>query len=366
MIRTFLQREVVPNFPEWLDAKLVPRDFFRRLGELGVLGMNIPVEYGGSGAAGYLFSVVLHEETARALVQLGPLRCHLDVVMPYFLAYCNDEQRQRWLPRCATGDMLTAIAMTEPNTGSDLGGIKTVAVRDGDEYIVTGAKTFITGGIHADAVIVVARTSNTDDRRGGLSLLVVEDGMAGFTKGRNLSKLGLPVQDTAELTFDHVRVPVTNLLGDEGEAFRYLAHNLAGERLGVALNAISSAQAALDVTVDYVKQRQVFGKQLSTFQNTKFELASVATEIAAGQAMFDAAAVAHEQKQLDAVDAAQVKLFCSELQGRTLDRCLQLFGGYGYMLDYPIARLYADARVTRIYGGTSEVMKSIISKSLDL
>jgi len=195
---------------------------------------------------------------------------------------------------------------------------------------------------------------------------VVEDGMEGFTKGVNLSKLGLPVQDTAELTFDHVRVPTSNLLGREGEAFRYLTHNLAGERLGVALNAISSAQAALDVTVDYVKQRRVFGNPLSTFQNTKFELAAVATEIAAGQAMFDAAAVAHDQKQLDPIDAAKVKLFCSEVQTRAVDRCLQLFGGYGYMLEYPIARLYADARVTRIYGGTSEVMKTIISKSLDL
>ncbi|CDO88581.1 acyl-CoA dehydrogenase [Mycobacterium triplex] len=366
VIRAFLQREVVPVFPEWLEAKLVPREFFRSLAKLGVLGMNIPVEYGGSGAAGYLYSVVLHEETSRALVQLGPLRCHLDVVMPYFLAYCNDEQRRRWLPKCATGDMLTAIAMTEPNTGSDLAGIKTAAVREGDHYILTGAKTFITGGLHADAVIVVARTSKTDDRRAGLSLLVVEDGMPGFTKGANLNKLGLPVQDTAELAFDQVQVPAANLLGEEGQAFRYLTHNLAGERLGVAVNAISSAQAALDVTVDYVRNRRVFGKPLSDFQNTKFELAALATDVAAGQAMFDAAAVAHDQKTLDPVDAAKVKLFCTEVQGRTVDRCLQLFGGYGYMMEYPIARLYADARVTRIYGGTSEVMKTIISKSLGL
>ncbi len=366
MIRGFLEREVVPVFPKWLEDKLVPREFFRRLAELGVLGMNIPVEYGGSGDAGYLYSVVLHEEVARAMVHLGPLRCHLDVVMPYFLAYSDAEQRERWLPRCATGDMMTAIAMTEPDTGSDLGGIKTVATRDGDSYIVTGAKTFITGGIHADAVIVVARTSNCENRRDGLSLLVVEAGMPGFTKGPNMSKLGLAVQDTAELTFDHVRVPVSNLLGREGEAFSYLAHNLAGERLGVALNAISSAQSALGATIDYVQQRRVFGKALSTFQNTKFELAAVATDIAAGQAMFDAAAFAHEHRSLDPVDAAKVKLFCSEVQARAMDRCLQLFGGYGYMMEYPIARLFADARVTRIYGGTSEVMKTIISKSLGL
>ncbi|WP_123023264.1 acyl-CoA dehydrogenase family protein [Mycolicibacterium stellerae] len=366
MIRAFLQREVVPVFPDWLQGKLVPRDFFVRLADLGVLGMNIPVEYGGSGEAGYLYSVVLHEEVARAMVHLGPLRCHLDVVMPYFLTYSNAEQRSRWLPRCAAGAMLTAIAMTEPDTGSDLGGIKTVAVRDGDDYVVTGAKTFITGGILADAVIVVARTSNTEDRRKGLSLLVVEAGMPGFTKGANLNKIGLPVQDTAELAFDQVRVPKANLLGCEGEAFTYLTHNLAGERLGVALNAVSSAQAALDATLDYVGHRRVFGKELSTFQNTKFELAAVATEIAAGQAMFDAAALAHEHRELDPVDAAKVKLFCSEVQTRAVDRCLQLFGGYGYILDYPIARLFADARVTRIYGGTSEVMKSIIGKSLGL
>ncbi|MCX2929875.1 acyl-CoA dehydrogenase family protein [Mycobacterium sp. CVI_P3] len=366
MIRTFLEGAVVPVFPEWLDAKLVPRDFFYQLGKLGVLGMNIPEEYGGSGAAGYLFSVVLHEEVARAMVHLGPLRCHLDVVMPYFLEYSNAEQRRRWLPKCATGEMLTAIAMTEPETGSDLGGIRTVAVRDGDSYILTGAKTFITGGIHADAVIVVARTADTPNRRDGLSLIVVEDGMPGFAKGANLAKVGLAVQDTAELAFDHVRVPVSNLLGREGEAFRYLMHNLAGERLGVALNAVSSAQAALDVTLDYVNNRRVFGKTLNTFQNTKFELASVATEVAAGQAMFDAAAVAHDERRLDPVDAAKVKLFCSELQTRVVDRCLQLFGGYGYMMEYPIARLFTDARVTRIYGGTSEVMKTIISKSLGL
>ncbi|MGV0795517.1 acyl-CoA dehydrogenase family protein [Mycolicibacterium elephantis] len=366
VIRGFLEREVVPAFPQWLEAKMVPREFFRRLAELGVLGMNIPVEYGGSGDVGYLYSVVLHEEVARAMVHLGPLRCHLDVVMPYLLAYSDSEQKERWLPRCASGDMLTAIAMTEPDTGSDLGGIKTVAVLDGDSYIVTGAKTFITGGIHADAVVVVARTSNTDNRRDGLSLLVVEAGTPGFTKGPNMSKLGLAVQDTAELTFDRVRVPAANLLGREGEAFRYLSHNLAGERLGVALNAISSAQAALDATIDYVRQRRVFGKSLNTFQNTKFELAAVATEIAAGQAMFDAAALAHDQRRLDPVDAAKVKLFCSEVQARAMDRCLQLFGGYGYMMEYPIARLFADARVTRIYGGTSEVMKTIISKSLGL
>ena len=367
VVRDFLQREVVPDFPAWLEEALVPRDFFRSLAKLGVMGMNIGEEYGGSGDAGYLYSVVLHEETARALVHLGPLRCHLDVVMPYFLSLANAEQRDRWFPRMAQGDLFTAIAMTEPGTGSDLAGIRTSATRDGEDFILNGAKTFITGGIHADAVIVVARTStDPDDRRAGLSLLVVEDGMPGFVKGRNLHKIGLAVQDTAELSFTDVRVPVANLLGEEGKAFSYLGRNLAGERLGIALGAVSAAQAALDVTVAYVKERDVFGKRLSSFQNTKFELAAVATDIEAGQALFDKAAVEHEHGELSPVDAAKVKLFCTELQSRVMDRCLQLFGGYGYILEYPIARMYADARVTRIYGGTSEVLKTIISKSLGL
>lgn len=367
MMRDFLDREVVPVFPQWLEDQLVPREFFRSLAKLGILGMNIPEEYGGSGDAPYTYSVVLHEETARALVHLGPLRCHMDVVLPYLLEYANDEQRRRWLPAIASGDALLAIAMTEPGAGSDLAGIRTTAVRDGDHYVLNGSKTFITGGIHADLVVVVARTSwDPDNRRKGLTLLVVEDGMEGFEKGRKLDKLGLAVQDTAELSFHDVRIPAANLLGDEGEAFSYLGHNLAGERLGIALGAITSARAALDITIAYTADRAVFGKSLSSFQNTKFELASVATEIEAGQAMFDQAVTEHEAGQLSPVDAAKTKLFCTEVQGRAIDRCLQLFGGYGYIMEYPIARLYADARVSRIYGGTSEVLKTIISKSLGL
>lgn len=366
-IRRFLEREVVPAYPEWVANQLVPRDLFLRLGEMGVLGMNIPEEFGGSGAADYRYSVVLHEETARAMVHLGPLRCHLDVVMPYLLAYANDEQRRRWLPGAATGDIFTAIAMTEPETGSDLAGIKTTAARDGDSYIIDGAKTFITGGAHADLVIVVARTSSDDaDRRRGLSLIVVEDGTPGFSKGRKLDKIGLPVQDTVELSFTGVRVPVENLLGEEGEAFRYLGHNLAGERLGIALAAVAAARAALDVTLEYVQERRVFGQALSTFQNTKFELASVATEVEAAQSLFDRAVLEFVAGELSAVDAAKAKLFCTEVQGRVVDRCLQLFGGYGYILEYPVAQLYADARVSRIYGGSSEVMKLIVAKALGL
>jgi acyl-CoA dehydrogenase len=300
-------------------------------------------------------------------VHLGPLRCHMDVVVPYFLAYADEAQRNRWLPGISSGDLLTAIAMTEPGTGSDLAGIATTAARDGDHYLLNGAKTFITGGVHADLVVVIARTSSDPaDRRKGLSLLVVEDGMPGFSKTRKLDKLGLHVQDTAELAFIDVQVPAANLLGREGEAFSYLKHNLVRERLGIALGAITAAKAALDTTVAYVGQRRVFGTTVGSFQNTKFELAAVDTEIEAGQAMFDRAVAEHEAGRLTPVDAAKTKLFCTEVQARTVDRCLQLFGGYGYMMEYPIARLYADARVTRIYGGTSEVLKTIISKSLGL
>jgi len=367
MIRDYLAREVVPVFDDWLAAGIVPREFFRGLGKLGVLGMAVPEEYGGGGQDDFRYNAILSEEAARALVSLGSLRVHLDVVLPYFLAYADAEQRGRWLPGLASGDLITSIAMTEPGTGSDLAGMSTTAVRDGDHFVLNGAKTFITGGAQADLVVVVARTSRDDtNRRRGLSLLVVEDGMPGFVKGRNLEKIGLKVQDTVELSFTDVRVPAENLLGEEGQGFSYLGHNLPQERLTIAVGALAAAQAALDTTIAYVKDRRVFGQPVSNFQNTKFELASVATEVEAGQALVDRALVEHVAGELNAADAAKVKLYCTELQGRAVDRCLQLFGGYGYILEYPIARLYADARVTRIYGGTSEVMKSIISKSLGL
>jgi acyl-CoA dehydrogenase len=367
MFRDFLAKEVVPEFPKWLENELVPRQFFRLLGDLGVMGMNISEEYGGSGDADFAYNYVISEETAAAYVHLGPLRCHMDIVMPYFRSYATEEQRERWFPQIASGDALTAIAMTEPGTGSDLAGIRTSAVKDGDEYVINGSKTFITGGIAANLIIVVARTStDPENRRQGLSLLVVEDGMSGFERGRKLKKIGLPVQDTAELSFQDVRVPASNLLGSEGDAFTHLTQNLAGERLSIAVASITAAQAALATTVDYVKTREVFNQPLHRFQNTKFELASVATEVEVSQVVVDKAVSEFVQGQLTVVDAAKTKLHCTEMQGRVVDRCLQLFGGYGYMLEYPIARLYADARVSRVYGGTNEVLKIIISKSLGL
>ncbi len=366
MVREFVEREVVPSYDEWESLGEIPREFFAKLGELGVMGMAIPEKYGGAGQDDYRYNVVLQEEASRAMVTVGTVRTQLEVILPYFLNYCDDEQRGRWFPGLAAGELLTAIAMTEPGTGSDLAGMRTRAVRDGDHYVLNGAKTFITGGALADLVIVVARTSDEEDRRAGLTLLVVEDGMPGFAKGRKLDKIGLKVQDTAELSFTDVRVPAANRLGDEGAAFGYLGHNLAQERMTVAVGAVAQARAALDATIDYVKSRTVFGKSLAGFQNTKFELAAVAAEVEAGQALLDRAIVAHVAGELDGAGAAKTKLFCTEMQGRVVDRCLQLFGGYGYITEYPIARLYADARVTRIYAGTSEVMKSIISKSLGL
>ncbi|WP_073259814.1 acyl-CoA dehydrogenase family protein [Cryptosporangium aurantiacum] len=367
VVRDFVGKEVVPHFAAWEQAGRLPRDVFEKLGDLGLIGTAIPEEYGGGGQNDYRYNVVLQEEAARALVYFGTLRTQLDIILPYFLTYADDAQKRRWLPGIAAGRTLTAIAMTEPGTGSDLAGIRTTAVRTGDTYVLNGAKTFITGGLLADLVLVVARTSTEPgNRRRGLSLLVVEDGMPGFTKGRVLQKLGLKAQDTIELAFSDVRVPAANLLGQEGEAFSYLGANLAQERLAIAVGAVAQSRAALDATTRYVKERSAFGTPVSSFQNTKFELAAVATEIEAAQAMLDRAVLEHTEGRLSGSDAAMVKLFCTEMQARAVDRCLQLFGGYGYILEYPIARLFADARVARIYGGTSEVMKTIISKSLGL
>jgi acyl-CoA dehydrogenase len=367
LVRDFLAREVVPVYEQWRSAGLVPREVFTALGKLGIIGTAIPEEYGGGGQDDYRYNVVIQEECARVTVTLGGLRTHLDVVIPYFTGMANDEQRARWFPGLASGDLYTAIAMSEPGAGSDLAGIATTAVRDGADYVLNGAKTFITGGYHADLVIVVARTAtDPDNRRGGLSLLVVEKGMPGFTVGRKLDKLGLTVQDTVELSFADVRVPAANLLGEEGAAFSLLGRNLAQERLAIAVGAVAQTRAAIDLTISYVRDRTVFGKPVAHFQNTKFELAAMSAELEAAQAMLDAAITAHVAGELSPVDAARTKLFCTETQGRVVDRCLQLHGGYGYILEYPIARLYADARVTRIYGGTSEVMKTIISKSLGL
>jgi acyl-CoA dehydrogenase len=369
-IRDFIAKEVVPVHPEWEKAGHPPREFFRRLAELGVFGINVPEEFGGAGETTFKYAAVIAEETNRAGVSLGNAQLQSNLILPYYLKLATPEQKERWLPRFAAGDLLTSIAMTEPGTGSDLAGITTSAKlsEDGTHYVLNGAKTFITGGVLADLALVVCRTSPApaETRRAGLSILAVETTSEGYTVGRKLDKIGLHTSDTAELSFSDVRVPVENLLGEEGRAFEYLMQNLTQERLSIAVDAYATASAALRFAVEYVKERQVFGKPVAAFQNTKFVVAECATEVEALQVMVDHALDLHDEDELSAADAAKVKLFGTEVAGQVIDKCLQLHGGYGYMLEYPIARLYADTRVSRIYGGTSEVMKTIIAKSLGL
>ena len=344
-----------------------PRELYSSAGRYGFTGLSIPERFGGGGSDDFRFNQVIAEELAAAGIGgagLG-LTLHNDITAPYFTEYCTDDQAARWLPGIASGELITAIAMTEPGTGSDLAGIASTAIRDGDEYVLNGSKTFITNGINSDLVIVAAKTDPAE-RHGGLSLVVVERGMAGFERGRNLDKIGMHSQDTAELFFHDVRVPVANLLGDEGKGFRYLTANLAQERLSIAISGVASARAALDWTVAYVGERTAFGSAIATFQNTKFVLAEVKTEVEVSQAYIDQCVLRLNDGTLTPAEAAQAKYWCTDVQKRAADRCLQLFGGYGYMTEYPIARNYVDARVTSIYGGTSEVMKTIIAKSLGL
>ncbi len=365
--RTWLDREVVPHHLAWEQAGIVPHELFAEAGRHGFLGMAIPEEHGGGGVHDFRYHQVIDEEVQAAGVGgagLG-ISLHNDICTPYFLAYCTDEQRARWLPGIASGELVTAIAMTEPGIGSDLAGMATTAIRDGDSYVVNGSKTFITNGINADLVITAVKT-DPSQRHKGMSLLVLERGMEGFERGRNLDKLGLHSQDTAELFFHDVHVPVGNLLGDEGQGFLQLVHNLPQERLSIAVAGVAAARAALGWTLDYVQERTAFGQPVGTFQNSRFTLAEIATEVEVAQAFVDQCVLALNAFTLTAEEAAMAKWWCTELQKRTVDRCLQLHGGYGYMMEYPIARAYADARITTIYGGTTEIMKEIIGRSLGL
>ncbi|WKU03538.1 acyl-CoA dehydrogenase family protein [Micromonospora sp. HUAS LYJ1] len=362
----FFRRER-ENLDTWTSEGRVDRGFFERAGELGLLGLRVPEEYGGSDAGTYTFNVVLSEAAAAANVSLVGLRVHAEVVLPYLLKYGTPEQRARWVPAMVAGTTVGAIAMSEADTGSDLAGIATRAARNADgDFVLSGAKTFITNGTNADLVVVVARTGSGGDRRAGLSLLVVEDGMPGFTRGNPVGKLGLKYSDTAELSFDDVVVPGGNLLGEEGRGFEYLTSNLPQERISIAVGAIAMSQAALRRTIEYARDRQLFGTSLASLQNTRFVLAEVAAEIETAQQALDNAVVELDEGTLSPEDAAKIKLVATEVQARTVDKCLQVHGGYGYMTEYDIAAMYADARVTRIYGGSSEVMKVIISRSLGL
>lgn len=365
-VRGFLAAEVTPHHEQWEHDGIVPRELFAKAAKQGLLAMAVPAEYGGAGVADFRFNQIVVEEVAYAGVAgsgLG-MTLHNDICLPYFLAYCNEEQRERWLPGIADGSLITALAMTEPGIGSDLASMSASARRTEDEYYsVNGAKTFITNGINADLVIVALKTDPSERHR-GISLLVVERGMGGFERGRNLQKVGMHAQDTAELFFADVHVPVANRLGEEGEGFRYLVANLAQERLSIAIAGVAAAQAALEWTLAYVKERKAFGKPLGSFQASRFALAEMKTEIELATAYVDQAVLALGRGELSAEDAAGAKWWCTELQGRVVDRCVQLHGGYGYMLEYPIARAYADARVTRIYGGANEIMKEIVGRSL--
>jgi alkylation response protein AidB-like acyl-CoA dehydrogenase len=370
VLRDFIEAEVVPNYQAWYDAGIVPRDFYYKLAELGLFGIAVPEEYGGSGMSSFKYSAIETEELHRAAVSFGGSGVHVALCLPYLLKLGTDEQKKRWLPKFASGDMMFAIAMTEPGTGSDLAGMKTTArlSEDGSHYVLNGAKTFITGGVHADRVIVCARTApqKDDDRRYGISLLVVDTKLPGYTVGRKLDKLGLKVQDTAELSFSDVRVPVEDLLGEENKGFSYLGQNLPQERLAIAHGAYAQAAAAVEFAKRYTLERHIFGKAVASFQNTKFELAACKAEVDAAEAVADRALEAHDAGELTAAEAASAKLFCTEVASRVIDRCLQLHGGYGYINEFPVARLYADNRVNRIYGGTSEVMKTIIAKDMGL
>ncbi len=368
--RTFLAREVLGDERrngEWERAGIVPREVFALAGRGGFLGMAVPERYGGAGAEDFRLNLVIGEETQLAGVGsfgLG-ITLHNDICLPYFLSYCTEPQRERWLGGIASGELITALAMTEPGVGSDIASMSTRAKRDGDHYIVNGTKTFITNGINADLIVTAVKTDPSERHR-GISLLVLERGMEGFERGRNLQKIGQHAQDTAELSFSDVRVPVENLLGVEGEGFRYLVSNLPQERLSIAASAVAAAEAALGWTLDYVRERQAFGQPIGSFQHSRFTLAEIRTETEIARTYVDRCAQALNAGELTPEDAAMAKWWCTELQGRVVDRCLQLHGGYGYMLDYPIARAYADARVTRIYGGANEIMLEIVGRSLGL
>lgn len=367
--RNFLDKVIVPHQAEYDRAGIVPREIFEEAGRSGFLGLQVPEEFGGGGTSDFRFNQIIDEQIAAAGVGgtgLG-FSLHNDMCGPYFTSYCTDDQKRRWLPGIASGSLITAVAMTEPNSGSDLAGMRTSAERDGDHYILNGSKTFITNGINADLVIVACRTDvAAGDRRSGITLLVLERGMKGFERGRNLEKLGLHSQDTAELAFTNVRVPIENRLGDEGEGFAYLSANLPQERLSIAISGLAEARAALDETLRYAKDRTAFGKTIGSFQHTKFTLAEAATEIDVAQSYVDNCVNRLSNGDLSTADASKAKYYCTELQGRVVDRCLQIHGGYGYMTAYSIAQRYANARVTRIYGGTSEIMKTVIAKSLEL
>ncbi|WP_338749557.1 acyl-CoA dehydrogenase family protein [Janibacter alittae] len=363
LARTFFEREVTPNLERFAEQHQVDKETWLAAGAAGLLCISIPEEYGGGGGSFAHEAAVLWEQ-GRAGDDAFGYSVHSSIVAHYLLAYGSEEQKQRWLPRMATGELVGAVAMTEPGTGSDLQNIRTTATREGDHYVVNGSKTFITNSSHAGLVVIVARTGGEGAQ--GISLIVAEvEGLEGFERGRVLSKIGQHGQDTRELAFTDMRVPTENLLGtQEGQGFYQLMMQLPQERLVIAVGAVASAELAYELALDYTKERTAFGKPIGAFQNTRFTLAEVGTDVLAARTFLDHCVGLHLDSRLDAATASRVKYWTTDVQCDVVDRCLQLFGGYGYMMEYPIARLYAGARVQKIYGGTNEIMKELISRTL--
>ena len=364
--KKFVQSEVVPHNTTWEANGICDRSMFTAAGKGGFLGTQVATEWGGAGVEDFRFNQIIMEEFELAGVGSAGsgIAMHNDIIVPYFIEFCDEDQKQKWLPGLCSGDLISAIAMSEPGVGSDLGRLATTAKRDGDHYVVNGSKTFISNGINADVLVLAARTGA--DRHKGITLLVVEDGMPGFTRSSNLKKIGRHCQDTAELSFDDCHVPVANRLGSESQGFYYMMSNLPQERLNIAVSAISAARYSFDLTLDYVKEREAFGQPIGSFQSSRFALAEMKTEISIGQEFVDRCVMALNNNELTAEEAAMAKWWTTELQNKVNDRCLQLHGGYGYMDDYSISRAWRDGRVQTIYGGTTEIMKEIIGRSLGL
>ncbi len=362
-VRKFIEREVMPHHAQWERDGVVPRAIWRAAGEQGLLGMNVPEAYGGPGIDDFRFNVIVQEEIARAGASGLGFAIHTDIIVPYLIAYGTEEQKKKYLPGCVTGECILAVAMTEPNTGSDLAGIRTSAQRNGYGWVLNGQKTFISNGILADVVITVARTHPTE-KHAAFTLFLVESGQPGFEPPRKLNKIGMDAQDTAELFFKDVHLNADALLGEENRGFFHLMQMLPQERLSIAAQAVGGAEAALEWTVSYCRERTAFGKPIGTFQNSRFKLAEMKTELTVARTFLDHCILELNAGRLTTERASMAKWWCTELQNRVVDTCLQLHGGYGYMREYPIARAYLDTRVQSIYGGTTEIMKEIIGRSM--
>ncbi len=363
MVRTFMEKEVAPHMEQWEKDGQVSRDLWLKAGEQGLLCFDVPEEYGGMGMDDFRYNAIVSEELSRIGASGPGFPVHTDIIVPYITSLGTEEQKQRWLPGCVSGELISAIGMTEPGAGSDLQGIKTSAVDKGDHYVLNGAKTFISNGIMSDLVVVVART-DPDAGHMGFSLIVVERGMPGFERGRNLDKMGLKAQDTAELFFDNVEVPKSNLLGKEGEGFIYLMQNLPQERISIGVQAVAAVEYVLELCLAYAKEREAFGKPIGKFQHNRFVLAEMATEAYVARTFINDCILKLNAGEADPSLASMAKWWTTELQAKVVDAGVQLHGGYGYMTEYPISRAYTDSRISRIYGGTTEIQKEIIGRSL--